>query len=508
MADGVVELDLRPQWAGLRRRRWLIAGVTAVIVAAAAVWGVVQEPRYEARARVLVAPDAGASVFRVAAPVVDPNRVLQTELLVFESPELRADARRRAGPPARVEVRQVEQTDVIEIVASSPNRDDSAAVANAYAIAYIERRRSEVVSNVVAAAEQLQAKISDLQRQIDGSTGERQASLVDQQGLFRQKLDQLQVDGALQAGVARLISEASAPDAPVAPDRLRIGLVALVFGFVVAIGVALAVEYLDGAIRTVEDVARAAPGVPVLGVIPVAAEWRARDDAFVACLRAPHSAAAEAVRALRTSLAFVSVERELRVLQVTSVDLAEGKSSLSANLAVAFARVGRPVIVVDCDLRRPRIHRFFDVSSEAGLTSAVGAGGDVGAATVDIPTVPGLSVLPAGPPTPDPSELLASRGMAQLVAQLAGRRALVILDCPPVLPVADALAVASLADATIVVSRAGRTASKGLSRCLELLGQVHAPVAGVVLNGAARGLASRGSAKHHQRADEAATSKA
>ena len=479
-----MELDLGSYWRALKRRRVLLVATTVVIVAAALGYTWLQPTRYEARAQVLVAVDSGQSVFRVAAPVLDPNRVLQTELLVFDSPQLRARVRDGIGTAPPVSVHQVEQTDVIEVVARSGRARTAAAIANAYANAYIELRRDDTVSNVVAAAEQLQSKVSDLQRQIDRASGEAQASLIDQQALFRQKLDQLQVDGALQATAARLISEAAAPRAPVSPDRLRTGLVALVFGLVVAIGVALTVEYWDDSLRTVEDLQRAAGGLGVVGVIPAVREWRSADDALLVSVSAPHSPAAEALRTLRTSLAFLALEHNVTVLQMTSADVGEGKSSTVANLGVALARAGRRVVVVDCDLRRPRLHRFFQLDGDVGLTSVVSGDVELAAAVVAVPAVPSLSLLPAGPAPADPSELLSSTRMSDVVDALRGDGATVLLDCPPVLPVADALAVAPFADATIVVCRAGRSDGKRLARCLELLRQVKAPLAGVVLNAA------------------------
>lgn len=499
--DAVAELDLRSYLSALKRRRLVVFATTALVVAAALAWSWTERPRYEARARVLIAADTG-SVFRAAAPVLDPNRVLQTELLVFDSPQLRAAVRQRAGHAPGVSVRQVEQTDVIEVVASSRSPVDAAAMANAYAHAYVELRRDEAVANVVAAAEQLQAKISDLQRQIDAAQRERQASLIDQQALFRQKLDQLQVDGALQSGAARLISEASRPRSPVAPGRLRIGLVALVFGLLVGIGVGLAVEYLDNSLRTVEDIHRVAPGLGVVGLIPAVREWKSKDDAFLVSIRAPTSPAAEAMRTLRTSLAFLALEHDVSVVQVTSADIGEGKSSVVANLGVALARVGRRVVVVDCDLRRPRLHRFFELDGEVGLTSVVAGEADLAAAVRPAPSLPRLLVLPAGPAPPDPSELLSSSRLAEVVEALRAQGATVILDCPPVLPVADALAIAPLADATIVVCRAGRSDAKRLVRALDMLRQVRAPLAGIVLNGVP-GDATYGQGYSYDKADPA-----
>jgi capsular exopolysaccharide synthesis family protein len=304
-----------------------------------------------------------------------------------------------------------------------------------------------------------------------------------------------------------LIAEASQPKTPVAPDRVRIGLVALVFGLMLGVGVALAVEYTDNSLRTVEDIHRVVPGLRVVGVIPVVRDWKSRDEAFVVSVRAPTSPAAEAMRTLRTSLAFLSLENDVNVLQVTSADAGEGKSSTVANLGVALARAGRRVVVIDCDLRRPRLHRFFELDGGVGLTSILAGEADLAAAVRPAPSVPRLMVLPAGPLPADPSELLSSQRMADVVDALRAQGAMVILDCPPVLPLADALAAAPLADATVIVCRAGQSDAKRLARCVDLLRQVRAPLAGIVLN-AAPGEAAYGAGYAYGQTDAPGTRRA
>lgn len=480
MAGDVVELDLRAYVLALKRRRLLVALTTAAVVAAALGWSLAEPVRYEARSRVLVAAEAQPSLFGSAqAPVVDPNRVVQTELLAFDSPRLRDEVRKRIGAAPRVGVQQVDVTDVVEVIATGATGRRAAAIANAYANAYIDLRRADSVRSVVDASQQLQAKVSDLQGQIDQSSGESQKALIDQQALFRQKLDQLQVDGALQEQGARLISDAAVPRSAIAPDPLRNGLVALVFGLVLGIGFALTAEHLDDSLRTVTDLQRAAPGLAVMGVIP---EFEGVPGDAVASLTSPASPGAEAVRTLRTALAFLSLEQEIGVLQVTSPDAGEGKSSTVANLGVALARVGRRVVLVDCDLRRSRLHELLGARADVGLTSVLAGDADLPSALQPVHGMDALRLLPAGPPVVDPSEMLASVRLREVLNTLRRDGSIVLVDSPPVLPVADALITAPLADRTLVVCRAGRSRAKHLQRCLDLLDQVRAAVAGTVLN--------------------------
>jgi polysaccharide biosynthesis transport protein len=477
----VAELEVRDYLRILRRRGALIAITTGVVLALAMVWVAVQEPSYQARARVLVRPDRSQSVFNNNPRVADPNRFVQTEVLVFESPAVRDIVRGRLGAAPRVNTHQIDQTDVIEIVADAGEPRRAADLANAYAEAYIELRRRQAVGDVLAAVEQLQTKISELQREIDTAGGERQRLLIDQQAVFRQKLDELQVDSALQQSTARLIAGASVPRRAASPAPVRTGLTALVFGAMAGVGLALGREYLDDSIRTAEDLSGVE--VPVLATIPAVAAWKSEEDALIVSLDAPTSRPAEVFRTLRTSLEFLAMERDVDVVHVPSPGQSEGKSATVANLAVSLARAGRRVVMVDCDLRRPRLHEYFHTSNHVGLTSVM-----AGAATLNdaVVTVPGLSrvlLLPAGPVPGNPSELLGAARTGRLIEALRGDRTTVLIDSPPVLPVTDALLIARHADATLVVCRAGQSTRRQVRRTIELLGGVKATLAGIVVNG-------------------------
>ncbi|MGH9179945.1 MAG: polysaccharide biosynthesis tyrosine autokinase [Acidimicrobiales bacterium] len=502
--DPVEELDLRDYLRVIRRRKWTIALVTLVVVGSAIAVSLVQTPVYQGEAEVLLQARSTESLFDPeTGQRNDPVRAVQTEIQVLKSRPVRDLVRKELGSAPKVSASPVGQTDVIEVRAESTDPDRAAAIANAYAESYIDFRRTQAVDDLLAAAEQIQEKITELQGQMDalGATppttargGARPAPAVDvaaqrdqllaQQALFRQKLDQLQVDAALKSGGAQLVTPAVAPSTPVRPTPVRNGVLALVVGAMLGLGVAFLREYLDDTIRTKEDVERVAGGLPVLSVIPVVPGWKDRRKAMVASLVEPKSAAAEAYRSLRTSVQFLGLDRPVRTLQVTSPSASEGKTSTVANLAVALAGAGQRVIAVDCDLRKPRLHAFFGLDNEVGFTSVLVGDAPLSEALQPLEGVDGLRLLASGSPPPNPSELLAGPRSAQVLESLAAQADVVLVDCPPVLPVTDAAILAGRVDATLVVVTATETHRRRLHQALETLAQVGAPLAGLVLNAA------------------------
>jgi non-specific protein-tyrosine kinase len=198
-------------------------------------------------------------------------------------------------------------------------------------------------------------------------------------------------------------------------------------------------------------------------------------------LTLPQSPATEAFRQLRTAIQFHSVDRPLRTVMVTSTTFEEGKSSVIANLAITLAQAGRSVILVDCDLRRPSLHTLFDVPAGEGLTSALLSGGEP---PLQETGVQNLRLLACGPQPPNPSELLASQRMADLIAVLRERAEYVLFDAPPVVAVTDAAVLAPRVDGVLLVLKAAKTKREMAQRAKEQLEKVNAHILGVVLTNA------------------------
>jgi capsular exopolysaccharide synthesis family protein len=245
-------------------------------------------------------------------------------------------------------------------------------------------------------------------------------------------------------------------------------------------------DHLDDTLKTKEDLEGASGGLPTVGLVPQVASAKGAAHAIVS-LEQPSSPAAEAYRTLRTSLQFLSLDRPVRTLMLTSPNAGEGKTTTIANLGVVFARAGVKVVIVGCDLRRPKVHELFGLSNTVGLTSVLLGEASVADALQAVPASKYLRVLASGPLPPNPSELLSLKRTADIIESLSADRTIVLVDSPPVLPVTDALVLARHADACIMVCAAGTTTQSERSRAVELLQQVDAPLVGAILNGVRNG---------------------
>jgi capsular exopolysaccharide synthesis family protein len=218
-----------------------------------------------------------------------------------------------------------------------------------------------------------------------------------------------------------------------------------------------------------------------LGLLPVNKSSK-RSPSDLVMIRDDRSSGAEAYRALRTSLQFLSLDRPLQVLQVTSSMPAEGKSTVTANLAIALARSERRVLVIDLDLRRPRANQLLGTIQDVGFTSVLRGDVDIDEAIVESPVDPRVGVLAAGPIPPNPAELLASPRTRALLEGLREDWDIILVDSPPVLPVTDSVEISQMVDGVLFVARAGKTRRAHVQRSLELLFRAGANVVGTVLN--------------------------
>jgi capsular exopolysaccharide synthesis family protein len=193
---------------------------------------------------------------------------------------------------------------------------------------------------------------------------------------------------------------------------------------------------------------------------------------------------AESYRALRTSLLLSSIGAPPKIILVTSALPQEGKTTTSINTAVVLAQKGTRVLLIDADLRRPSIHKTLGMGPKAGLSNVLTGSTAVQAAITRSNVLPNLFVLPAGTPPPNPAELLASINMKDLLTELRDEYDHIVIDTPPTLSVTDAVVMSTWADAVVLVIRSGQTTKQALRRSREILLQVNARVAGVLLNAA------------------------
>jgi len=485
----------------LRRRKLIVIVAVAVTLGVAILASVLQTAVYEAEARVLLSPDSNDSLFNPNSNASsDPGRVAATEVEVVQSTPVAQAVQKAIGISPSINASVVNNTNVLSIKARNTNAATAAKIANAYANAYVEVKRTQRVDGLLANAAQVQSKIDDIAHQIsaldaqvanappaqraqvEADAQQQRDALFSQQATFRQTLAQLQVETATASGGAQLVTPAITPGSHVEPKPLRSAALAVALGLVLGITVAFGVEYLDDSIKGMEDLERAGDGAPVIAVIPRFGEARARGAALVTRSRQT-SAAAEAFRSLRTSVQFMGLDAPMRIVQVTSPNAAEGKTTTVANLGVAIAGTGTRVVIIDFDLRRPRLHEIFELSNDNGFTSVLLGRVDLNDALREIPGTHGMArVLTSGPLPPNPSELLSSPRVQKLIDEVAERVDVVVLDTPPVLPVTDALVVSRCVDAVLLVTAAGTTTRRVAQRAVELLRQVGAPLRGMVLN--------------------------
>jgi len=309
-----------------------------------------------------------------------------------------------------------------------------------------------------------------------------------------EKLKEAGISEGLKSNNFQIVNSARAPTYPVEPNVPRNLGFAFVLGLTSGVGLAFLLEGLDNTVRTTEQ-AQAISGLPPLGMIPLGSKT-AREGAsskrlilassneaveLITHVR-PQSQMAESYRALRTSLLLSHLGAPPKVIMVTSALPQEGKSTTSINCAVVLAQKGVRVLLIDCDLRRPSIHKTLGMGPRSGLSNVLTGSTTLKQAITVAPTLPNLDVLPAGTPPPNPAELLASSNMRDVLEELRGKYDHIVLDTPPTLSVTDAVVLSPRADAIVLVIRSGSTTKQALRRSRDILMQVNARVSGVLLN--------------------------
>lgn len=299
-----------------------------------------------------------------------------------------------------------------------------------------------------------------------------------------QKHEEARIAKASTISNINVIDQAITPRAPIKPVKQKNLLLGLLVGLMLGAGVAFFQEYLDDTIKDAEG-ARRELNAPILAVIPfIPSREGQASTAYGTSLitqHEPKSSAAEAFRSLRTSIHFSAINREKKTLIVTSTFPGEGKSTISANLAVTLVQSGARVLLIDCDLRRPTLHEHFNRAKAPGLTEVLA--GDASFASALYNTgIARLDFVSAGTSPPNPAELLGSNRMANLLLKLRDTYDHIVIDAPPVLAVTDAPLLTTRCDMAIIVMETERVPVKAAQRMAELLANVGAPVAGAVVN--------------------------
>jgi polysaccharide biosynthesis transport protein len=309
-----------------------------------------------------------------------------------------------------------------------------------------------------------------------------------------QKLKEAGVTAGLRSNNIREVDIARTPGSPAEPNIPRNLGFAFVLGLTSGVGLAFLLEGIDNTVRTPEQ-AQAISGLPSLGMIPMGSKNSAdngskrglivtgtKEPVELVTQSRPQSQMAESYRALRTSLLLTMLGAPPKTILITSALPREGKTTTSINTAVVLAQKGTRVLLIDADLRRPSIHKALGLGPRVGLSNVLTGGATLQQATIRSSVLPSLYILPAGTPPPNPAELMASAQMLDLLAELREQYDHVIVDTPPTLSVTDAVVLSTRVDAVVLVIRSAQTTKPALRRSRDILAQVNARVAGVLLN--------------------------
>jgi non-specific protein-tyrosine kinase len=500
---GKREFSLRDYLGVIERRRWLLIGVFAVFVVVALLVSFRTKPSYEATTELSYAPQAPvSSITQGGSNYVSPTSVqqtLQTAAAVLVTPEMAqrvADALGLTDPKqldAKISGGQMANTSLLTITAQCPNAQKAAVVANAYGQAWVAWSRQLDLDKVDEAVRLVKLQLvsyKTAQQKKDPAYFDLKANLT-QLITFR---------AAVSKGEYAVASAATVPKGPYTPKHLRDGLLGVVLGVVVGLASVFLAEQLDVRVHSNEEVADALD-LPVLGRLPQVPKELGRDGSLVV-LHDPDSPGAEAFRVLRGNLDFVGVDGEVRSILITSCTQGEGKTSTACNLAVALAMAGKRVVVVDADMRRPRVHGYFGLPNRTGLSTVVAGKARLGEAlqVVVLPdqgTASGggeaqisadaeaqskrIYVITSGPIPPNPGEIVTSKHLEAVLAELVKGSDMVLVDAPPFMVVGDAAPLAARTDGIMLVFKMGQVTKGMLKEARDFLAPLPSRKLGIVL---------------------------
>lgn len=499
------------------RWRWVLGSV-AVLATLATAYTITSDLRYEATAAVLVRPSTAEGVVRGANTNTGLlSRELTNEIKYATSDLVAQAVAAELGASPEVTVSGDKDADVLQFTAVAGLPEHAAHIANTWAAAYVAQKQADSLASVEAATRQLDQRLEDLraerdvltapvnevrdalavarddqdravlQNRLERATSDAAAGLAvitAQEQAVASAIAELRLQGELdRTSTVRIVSNAQAPLEPANAPLSRNLALAAFLGLVLGAGAALLRDNLDNAIKTADDVVRAV-GLPVLAAVPKPTRQASKSELGLATLTDPTSILADAYHKLRTSVQFSMMDRDIDSILVTSPNQGEGKTVTSTNLAWALATVTPRVLLADGDFRRPRVHAVYGVENAMGFSDHIVSAQPVGdlALTVELGDT-SLAVLPTGPLPPNPAEFVSSRTFATALDAVSEQTDLLVIDGPPVLPVSDALTLARLASAVVLVARAGATTVEQLRAAHHSLRQVGADVLGVVLVG-------------------------
>ena len=513
-------MELRDYIDILYNRKWIVVGTLCVVLAVALVFSFVQAPVYQSSVKILV--DKGSSSEAalgelLPASLSDTERFIQNQSQIIQTDALarevekqlqyqaeqssredgssstlaRKDVPSAASLQSMVSVRLGAKTGIFDIVVDGGDPALTREVARAYAEEYLSNRQLAAIKQISEARKEVWNRLTEVEEQVlqiaqeskQYKAGEVPVELVAaaQQSAalwatLYEKYISLRISESLEQRGLEII-EASASGEKVSPRPLRNGILAVFLGLILGVGLAFFVDYMDDSLRSREDFERYYD-TSIVGEIPFIPREEL-DEFHVVYFEKPKHQAAEGFRTLRTNLQFLDLKGN--VILFTSALPEEGKSTVAASLGAALSEMGKKVLLVDCDLRKPTLHRMFDIPDEVGVTGVLA--GTVSLEKAIQPTEnENLYVLPCGVRPPNPGKLAASDEMRSLLEKARGLVDYVLVDSPPMLAASDAPALAHVVDGVMLIGRMKIADRESAKRTMELLRKVEANILGIVVN--------------------------
>jgi len=495
-------IDLRRYLLLFRRWMWLL--VASVVLGAASSFAVTQwthVPVYRASTTLLVNEAPGARRSGYYAPMVSSGRLVTTYArLMVTRPVLEAVIAQMGLEMevellrAMVRVQPVLDAQLINILVTDPDSARVARIANGIVAAFIRQNEVHQTSRYAAPKGALAVQLERLKEQIDeqeaklsalsdSSRNGQRAQLENSVAEYRrtyagilQTYEQVRVTEAQSISNVIQIEPAVPPRIPIPLKTERNTVLGALGGLLVGLVGIFLREALDDTLSDPDMVAYDL-GLPILGVV---AHYDVSDSNIVTTN--PRSPIAEAFRTLRTQINFLDVDHPPRSLLVTSPELGEGKSTIAVNLAAALAQSGRSVALVDADMRRPTLHKKLSIPNGDGLSSLFTEPQDHINGALKEAGFPNCLVLPSGSLPPNPSELMGSQKMLDILDRVKERTDMLVIDTPPTMAVSDALVLAPRVDGVLLVVKPSTTTQKALKQTVEHMQRVGAKVLGIVLN--------------------------
>jgi len=460
---------LREYFGVISRRRWYVIGAVIAALLAAMAYSYLRTPQYRATAQLTYQKQADilSTIFGVSSYVssIDVDRELQTSADLIATKEMAVRAQQLMPEVVpnlsqHVSATAVTGTNVLKIEAVSTNPTQAAQMANAYAAAFTTLKRQQARNQIIAAEDVVQKK---LQRYVYPRDAANPGYVA-----LEGRLQDLRVFEGMANGNYSYVAAATVPTAPFVPKHTRDALLGLILGLVVGIALAFLAEQLDVHVHSSDELSEALQ-LPILGRIPALARGKVSNSYdLLVSVADPTGVAAEAFRMLRGNLDFVNIDGDVRSILITSCSEGEGKTLTATNLAVTLARAGKRVILLELDLRRPKVHRYFGISNRVGLSDVVAGRTAIADAMQSIELAPievsdgtegaraesgQLRVLTSGGLPPNPGEIVTSKRIASIIRELTEAADIVLVDSPPFFAVGDAVALSDKVDGLLLVAK-------------------------------------------------------